>query len=167
MKVSQFLTVFSILTISAAALACPVAKNIIDVSENWEVKLKSRHEQTVLHNDYNFVSSLDSKNQLTTIAIVTSNTIQENDELNVLFNSSEVYREGSTAIDRSAKGVATLNGKLVEVQMVINDKSDQEITLGEFISTINADFKVECKLKEKVQFNTDKPLSSLKNAIQS
>jgi hypothetical protein len=110
---------------------------------------------------------VDSKNQLTTIAILTSNTIQENDELNVLFNSSDVYREGNIAIDRSAKGVATLNGKLVEVQMVVNDKSNQEITLGEFISTIDADFKVECKLKESVQFNTDKPMSSLTGALKS
>ncbi len=161
------LAISALFLLSTAALSCPIAKNLADVGENWELSLNSLHEQTVMYNSYNYVSSIDSKNQLTTIALGDNRAIKKDQKVKILFNESEIYREDGKAIDRSAKGVASINGELSEIFITMNDKQDKSITLGDFIENIKADFKVECKLKESVQFNDVEQEEEETQALQS
>jgi hypothetical protein len=148
---SIIFVLFSVFAMNA--FACPIAHNLTDVEENWELELVSKHDQSQQeHSGYNIVSDIEDGN-LTSIIILSEKQIKENESLKVLFNKDQIYFEDGKALDRSAEGVAFLNGELVRIDITMNDKKNQQITLGEFIDHISNDFSVKCKLKADVSNN--------------
>lgn len=157
----NFILLATLLSTVTAFAVCPTAQELTNVNDNWEMTITARHDQQVVDDNYNFTR--DGETNIANMHILTGKKILKGQKLKVLFNHDYHYREDNKEIDRATNGVALLDGKLLRIGVTMNDTKTNSVTVGELISTIKKDYKVDCTLK---QHHSADIIKNLSNSVQ-